>query len=70
MTYATQLSETDAGSIYEFDEATQEFRLQAAHGLDPDVIDTIRARACACTRRWSGRAALQRAPLEVPDLLR
>ena len=69
VTYATQLAETNAGSIYEFDEATQEFRLQAAHGLDPDVIDTISVTRLRLRETLVGRAALQRAPLAVPDLL-
>ena len=69
MTYATQVSETDAGSIYEFDEDAEEFRLRAAHGLDQAVIDTILRARLHLRETLVGRAALQRAPLEVPDLL-
>jgi hypothetical protein len=32
----TQLSSTDAGAIYVFDEAAQEFRLRATYGMDVD----------------------------------
>src|SRR5258708_6766156 len=31
---AVQLSGTEAGTIYTFDESRQEFRLRAAHGMD------------------------------------
>ena len=33
---AAQLSGTEAGAIYVFDEATQEFRLRATYGMDED----------------------------------
>ncbi len=69
VTYATQVSETDAGSIYEFDEDAEEFRLRAAHGLDQAVVDTILRARLHLHETLVGRAALQRAPLEVPDLL-
>ena len=33
---AVQLSNTDAGAIYVFDEVTEEFKLRATYGLDSD----------------------------------
>jgi GAF domain-containing protein len=39
---ATQLSDTEAGAIYVFDETGQEFRLRATYGMDDAVIAAIR----------------------------
>src|SRR5207244_12205624 len=35
---ATQLSSTEAGAIYEVDEATQEMRLRAPYGMEHAII--------------------------------
>jgi hypothetical protein len=35
---ATQLSSTEAGAIYVFDDANQGFRLRATYGLDDAVV--------------------------------
>ena len=39
---ATQLSRTDAGAIYVFDEATQEFLLRATYGLDETIVTALK----------------------------
>src|SRR5262245_7100217 len=39
---ATQLSSTEAGAIYVFDDANQEFRLRATYGLDHAVVAELR----------------------------
>ena len=39
---AVQLSGTEAGAIYEFDEQQQEFRLRSTYGMDEKVVDEIR----------------------------
>ena len=39
---AVQLSGTDAGAIYVFDEAQQQFRLSATYGMDEALIAAIR----------------------------
>ena len=38
---ATQLSGTEAGAIYVFDDASQEFRLRATYGMTADMIAVI-----------------------------
>ncbi|HZG68997.1 MAG TPA: GAF domain-containing protein, partial [Herpetosiphonaceae bacterium] len=68
VTHATKLSATDAGSIYEFDSSTEEFRLRAAHGLTPALMDAIRRARLLLHETLVGRAAFQRTPVEVPDL--
>ena len=39
---ATQLSNTEAGAIYVFDDAKQEFRLRATYGLDETIVAALR----------------------------
>jgi GAF domain-containing protein len=41
---ATQLSGTEAGAIYVFDDASQEFHLRATYGMDDTIIAEIRDR--------------------------
>src|SRR6202521_256030 len=38
---AVQLSGTDAGAIYVFDDLQREFRLRATYGMDQELIDTL-----------------------------
>jgi GAF domain-containing protein len=64
---ATQLSNTEAGAIYVFDEAAQEFRLRATYGMDDTLIDEIRDRYVRLGETAVGKAAAQRTPIQVPD---
>src|SRR5262249_24900945 len=41
---AVQLSGTEAGTIYVFDEASQEFRLRASYGMDDLLIAAVKGR--------------------------
>src|SRR5207247_5152885 len=41
---AVQLSETEAGTIYTFDEITQKFELRSTYGMDDALIAAIRKR--------------------------
>ena len=38
---AVQLSGTEAGAIYVFDDAQREFRLRATYGMDQELIDAL-----------------------------
>ena len=38
---AVQLSGTEAGAIYVFDELQLEFRLRATYGMDQELIDAL-----------------------------
>jgi two-component system, NtrC family, sensor kinase len=64
---ATQLSDTEAGAIYVFDEAAQEFRLRATYGMDDTLIAEIRDRYVRLGETAVGKAAAQRTPIQVPD---
>ena len=41
--HAVQLSGTDCGVIYEYDEAAEEFHLRASHHMEQEVVDALRA---------------------------
>ncbi len=66
---AVQLSATDAGAIYVFDEDRQEFQLSATHRTDEALIVAIRDQRIRTDERIIARAAAQRAAVQVPDLL-
>jgi signal transduction histidine kinase len=66
---AVQLTGLDGGSIYEYDERAEEFRLQAAENMPQDVTEDIRK---APTRKGDGalgRTAVTLEPTQVPDTL-
>ncbi|HZO39586.1 MAG TPA: ATP-binding protein, partial [Methylomirabilota bacterium] len=66
---AVQLSNMDGGSIYEYDERAEEFRLQAAENMSADVVDDIRK---APTRKGDGalgHTAMTLEPTQVSDTL-
>jgi signal transduction histidine kinase len=65
---AVQLSATDAGAIYTFDESRREFRLRATHGMDEATVGAIRDRRIGSDTAI-GKAAEQRAPMQIPDVL-
>ena len=65
---ATQLSSTEAGAIYVFDDANQEFRLRATYGLDDAAVAEIRDRHIRIGKTAIGEAAVRRMPLQIPDI--
>jgi signal transduction histidine kinase len=67
---AVQLSGTEAGTIYTFDEPRQEFRLRATHGMDEAMIAAIRDRRIGAGETAIGKAAAERVPLQIPDVLK
>jgi GAF domain-containing protein len=66
---AVQLSGTDGGAVYEFDEENQEFHLRATHRLDERLIEALRANPPRLGEGAMGRAAKSREPVEIPDIL-
>jgi GAF domain-containing protein len=67
---AVQLSGTEAGTIYTFDESRREFRLRATHGMDEGMIAAIRDRSVGLAQTAIGKAAAERMPLQIPDVLK
>jgi signal transduction histidine kinase/DNA-binding response OmpR family regulator len=68
VTHAVDLSGTDGGAIYEFDEAIQEFQLRATHGMSAELIETIREAHIRLGETVIGQAALKRAAVQTPDI--
>jgi signal transduction histidine kinase/HAMP domain-containing protein len=65
---AVQISTTDAGSIYVFDEVAQEFRLRATYGLEDSVVARIKGQRLAAGIEIIGEATQRRTPLQIADL--
>jgi two-component system, NtrC family, sensor kinase len=65
---AAQLSGTEAGAIYVFDDAAQEFRLRATYGMDDAIIAEIKDRHMHIGESAIGKAAEQRTPVQIADL--
>jgi signal transduction histidine kinase/putative methionine-R-sulfoxide reductase with GAF domain len=70
VTRAVQLSGTSSGVLYEYDEATQAFHLQASHQTEAEVVEALRASPIELGEgAATGRAVVQRAPVEIVDIL-
>ena len=68
--HAVQLSKTDAGTIYEFDEAEQVFVPRINYGVSAEFIEALRDSGLRVgDRTVIGQAAMKRAPDQVPDLV-
>ena len=65
---AVQLSDTDAGAIYDYDEAKGEFGLRSTYGMDDELIAAIKERHVHIGDAGIGHAAAQRAPLQIADV--
>ncbi|HMG30335.1 MAG TPA: response regulator [Jiangellaceae bacterium] len=68
VTHAVQLSGTDGGSIFEFDDAEQEFNVRTAFGTSTALVDDLRRTRITLTGTLVGRAATLGHPEQVPDL--
>ena len=67
--HAVQLSKTDAGTIYEFDEAEQVFVPLTNYGVDAAFIKALRKFAHGVgDDTVIGRAVIKQAPEQIPDL--
>jgi signal transduction histidine kinase len=64
---ATQLSGTEAGVIYVFDEADRQFQLRATYGMTPDMIAVIKEHHADFSEAVSA-ATHRREPDQVTDL--
>jgi signal transduction histidine kinase len=65
---AVRLTQTDGGSIMEYDESTDSFHVRAASGSSPELLKQLRATTIDRKTTLVGRAATAHRPREVPDL--
>jgi len=69
--HAVQLSKTDAGTIYEFDETQQVFVPRINYGVDQAFVEALRdSRLRIGDDTVMGRAAQEREPHQIPDLVK
>jgi signal transduction histidine kinase len=65
---AVQLSNTEAGAIYVYDEQAQQFRLRATHGMSDELIAAIADRQHDLGDTHIGVAAERREPIQIANL--
>ena len=68
ITQAVQLSGSDGGSIYEFDEDAREFRVETVCGTSPEAFDALRRARIGLDDTFIGQAATLGRALELTDL--
>jgi signal transduction histidine kinase len=67
--HAVQLSGTSGGVIYEYDEAAEGFLLRASYRMEEALVEALRGAPIRLGEGATGRAAIIRAPVQVPDTL-
>ena len=66
--HAVQLSGTDCGIIYEYDEPTQEFHLRASYQMEEELVQAYQATPLHLGQGATGRAAEAKVPTQIADL--
>jgi len=66
---ANQLSGTDGGAIYEYDEEAEEFYLRATQNFDAEFVELLRATPIRKGEGATGRMAETLEPTQIPDIL-
>jgi GAF domain-containing protein len=69
VSHAVQLSGTDGGAIYEYDEQSEEFLLRASDHMEEELVNALRANPPRLGDGLVGRAAASREPVVVPNIL-
>jgi signal transduction protein with GAF and PtsI domain len=64
-----KLTGLDGASIYEYDEAAEEFRLQVADSMAPEFLQAIRGAPIRKGDGTVGGVAITLEPAQVPDIL-
>ena len=65
---AVQLSGTEAGAIYVFEDVQREFRLRATYGMDQQLIDALSQQHIGLDERNVALVLAPREPIQVADL--
>jgi two-component system, NtrC family, sensor kinase len=65
---ATQLSGTEAGAIYVFDDVKQEFQLRATYGLDSAIVAELKASHIRLGETAISEAVERKIPIQIPDI--
>ena len=67
--HAADLSGTESGAIYEFDEPSEEFQLRATHRMSEELIQAIREGGVKLGETALGWAGVNREAVQIPDIL-
>ncbi len=67
--HAVELSGTESGAIYEFDETTEQFQLRATHRMSEELIQAIQEAGVNLGETAVGWAGKNREAVQVPDIL-
>ena len=65
---AVQLSGTEAGAIYEFDEQQTELQLRSTYGMSQEMITALKSQHIGLGEPTVHRAVIHREPVQLPDL--
>jgi GAF domain-containing protein/DNA-binding response OmpR family regulator len=65
---AVQLAGAAGGVIYEYDQPTQAFQLQASHRIPEELVEMLGSAPLHLGEGATGQAALRREPVQVPDI--
>jgi signal transduction histidine kinase/CheY-like chemotaxis protein len=68
VSHASQLANAEGGSIFEYDEETQEFQLRATHDYAPELAVALQATPIRMGEGVIGGAAARQEPMQVPDI--
>jgi GAF domain-containing protein/anti-sigma regulatory factor (Ser/Thr protein kinase) len=67
--HAVQLSATNGGVIYEYDEALQEFHLRASYRMEEEIVEALQKTPVHPGQGATGQMATVRAPVQVTNIL-
>jgi len=65
---ANQLAGTDACTVYEYDERSEEFVVRATNNLDEELVNVARRTPIQRGEGAVGRVAVTREPVQIPDI--
>ena len=67
--HAVQLSATNGGVIYEYDETAQEFHLRASYRMEEEIVQALQTTPVRPGQGATGQMATVRAPVQVANIL-
>jgi two-component system, NtrC family, sensor kinase len=68
VSHASQLAGAAGCSIYEYDEAAEQFELRATHNYEAGFVEALRAAPFRKGEGLMGRATEMREPIQIPDI--
>jgi signal transduction histidine kinase/ActR/RegA family two-component response regulator len=68
VTHLVQLTDTDGGSLLEYDDTTRAFRILSAYGTSPELIEALQNTRISLDGTLVGRACKEGQPCSVADL--